>query len=275
MQWRYISKSFTTHQHAPSFAASLEQWKSSGKRGIWLKLSREQASLIPVAILEHSFEFHHSHPHYVQLVRWLPNVKSTLPHGPTHVVGVGAFVFDEQTQEVLVVKERKGPVTDIWKLPGGRCDIGEEVADAAVREVLEETSVRTRFHSLLCFREFVQAYFGATDLYFVMRLEPLTREIRIQENEIAECKWMPLEEFAALPYYGTTKTTTATKEATGDNNSNDNDNNSEDHIWSRVMKLERLSAQHRYEGMYRELLPSMSVMRDKRSVKNSIFHCKL
>jgi len=42
--------------------------------------------------------------------------------------------------------------------------------------------------------------FGS-DIYFVVLLKPITSEIRIQEDEISECKWMKLDEFLALPYY--------------------------------------------------------------------------
>jgi hypothetical protein len=31
-------------------------------------------------------------------------------------------------------------------------------------------------------------------------LKPTTHEIKIQESEIADCKWMPLSEFKELPY---------------------------------------------------------------------------
>ncbi len=33
------------------------------------------------------------------------------------------------------------------------------------------------------------------------KLKPLTQDITIQEEEIEACKWMPFEEFFALPYY--------------------------------------------------------------------------
>eukprot|EP01121_Diplochlamys_sp_Union-15-3_P014090 TRINITY_DN4454_c0_g1_i1.p1 TRINITY_DN4454_c0_g1~~TRINITY_DN4454_c0_g1_i1.p1 ORF type:complete len:139 (-),score=13.45 TRINITY_DN4454_c0_g1_i1:24-440(-) len=79
--------------------------------------------------------------------------------------------------------------------------LGEDICTAAVREVLEETGIKSEFKSLVCFRHHHNSFFGLSDLYFVCALTPLTEDIQIQEDEIAECKWMPVKEFMELPYY--------------------------------------------------------------------------
>ena len=55
-------------------------------------------------------------------------------------VGVGVIVFHEQ--EVLLVKRNKEPNKGQWSIPGGKQMIGETAADAAKRELLEETGVK-------------------------------------------------------------------------------------------------------------------------------------
>ena len=55
-------------------------------------------------------------------------------------VGVGVIVFHDQ--EVLLVKRNKEPNKDQWSIPGGKQMIGETAADAAKRELLEETGVK-------------------------------------------------------------------------------------------------------------------------------------
>ncbi len=55
-------------------------------------------------------------------------------------VGVGVIVFREQ--EVLLIKRNKEPNKGQWSIPGGKQIIGETVADAAKRELLEETGVK-------------------------------------------------------------------------------------------------------------------------------------
>ena len=66
------------------------------------------------------------------------NDKREYPNRP--YVGVGVIVFRDQ--EVLLVKRNKEPNKGQWSIPGGKQMIGETVAEAAQRELLEETGVK-------------------------------------------------------------------------------------------------------------------------------------
>ena len=69
--------------------------------------------------------------------------------------------------------------------------------DAVIREVREETGIRTQFDALVCFRHWHGYRYGKSDIYFVCRLSPLTHEITLQEEEIADGLWMPVDEYLA------------------------------------------------------------------------------
>ncbi len=57
-------------------------------------------------------------------------------------VGVGVIVFrDAGAEEVLLVRRGKAPSKGMWAPPGGRIEWGETVAEAAAREVREETGL--------------------------------------------------------------------------------------------------------------------------------------
>lgn len=56
------------------------------------------------------------------------------------VVGAGAVVLDDASR-LLVVQRGQPPGQGLWTLPGGRVERGERLADAAVREVREETGL--------------------------------------------------------------------------------------------------------------------------------------
>jgi len=58
------------------------------------------------------------------------------------VVAVGAIVFKQD--EVLLIRRGKEPNKGQWSLPGGRQELGETIAETAVREVAEETAVDVR-----------------------------------------------------------------------------------------------------------------------------------
>ncbi|WP_427137425.1 NUDIX hydrolase [Psychrobacillus psychrodurans] len=55
---------------------------------------------------------------------------------PTHIVAVGGIVENEQG-EILLVKTQHGG----WVYPGGQVEVGENLIDALVREVKEESGI--------------------------------------------------------------------------------------------------------------------------------------
>ena len=174
---------------------SLERWAADGYKVVWLELPVGSSALVPVAAAA-GFEYHHAKPHYALMTLQLAP-GSYIPPYATHYIGAGAVVLNER-DEILVVVERyrmgpsRGPG---YKLPGGALHPGEHLADGAVREVREETGVHARFESLACFRHWHGYRYEKSDIYFVCRLSALSTEITMQEEEIAECRWMPLRDF--------------------------------------------------------------------------------
>ncbi|CAH1450139.1 unnamed protein product [Lactuca virosa] len=128
-QWRQKKCSYTT---APNWL---------GKKGVWLKLSLEFASLVKPAVKQ-GFWYHHAEPTYLMLVYWIPETNHTLPSNASHRVGVAAFVVNSEG-EILVVQQKSGVFkgTGVWKLPTGSVEEGEDICTAAIREVKEETGV--------------------------------------------------------------------------------------------------------------------------------------
>ena len=182
---------FRTH-----LLASLKAWKTAGYRFVWLELPITKSAFIPVAV-EAGFYFHHSAHDYLMLGYKLEAEVAELPFA-SHYVGAGGVVLNE-ARELLVIREKvqrdKRPRP--FKLPGGYVHAGEHLADGVVREVWEETGIRAEFESVVCFRHWHANRFGKSDFYFVCRLTPLTFEITLQEEEITEARWMPVDEFLA------------------------------------------------------------------------------
>ncbi|KAL8259275.1 hypothetical protein R6Q59_027228 [Mikania micrantha] len=180
--------------------ASMIHWKQQGKRGIWIKLPIELVNLVEPAVKE-GFYYHHAEPKHLMLVHWIPETINTLPANASHRVGVGAFVMNEHG-EVLVVQEKSGKFqgTGIWKFPTGVVDEGEDICDAAVREVKEETGIDTKFVEILAFRQSHKSFFNKSDLFFMCMLQPISFDIQKQEREIEAAQWMAFEEYAAQAF---------------------------------------------------------------------------
>jgi 8-oxo-dGTP diphosphatase len=55
---------------------------------------------------------------------------------------VGAICIDE-ADRLLLIQRGHAPAEGLWSLPGGRVEPGETSQEAVIREVMEETGLRT------------------------------------------------------------------------------------------------------------------------------------
>ena len=175
---------------------TLEEWRRQNKKSGWFRIPIAQSSLIEVAA-EAGFEFHHAEGRSAVVKKWLrPEEEDKVPPLASHQVGTAGFVVDELGR-LLVIKERMHGTEAKWKLPGGMVDRGESFEQAACREVMEETGVRTNFESVLCLWHRHGLTWGTSDMYVVCCLAPTSTQIDIDPSEIADCMWMPMIDFLA------------------------------------------------------------------------------
>lgn len=104
--------------------ASLEEWTKERKRTIWFRVHLAHTDWVPI-LTKHGFIFHHAKEQFVMLYRWLPiDEKCNVPKYAHTILGVGGFVFNKETGEILVVKEKYAINKATWKLPGGYVEPG-------------------------------------------------------------------------------------------------------------------------------------------------------
>jgi 8-oxo-dGTP pyrophosphatase MutT (NUDIX family) len=98
--------------------------------------------------------------------------------------------------------------TGTWALPKGHIDPGESPAETAVREVLEETGVAGRLVEKLGDTRYVYMWQGEKIFkvvsFFLLRagrgrIGEIDEAMRI---EVAEARWLPLDEAPRLLSYG-------------------------------------------------------------------------
>lgn len=178
--------------------ASLQRWSELKMRAVWFKVDLKHSDWVPI-LAKNGFTYHNAQPEQVTMVRWLPKDEpNNIPRYAHNMVGVGAFVVNDKG-ELLVVQERfyRHPH---WKLPGGYVDPDEDLQDAAIREVKEETGVDTEFQSVVSFRHVHGANFGCSDIYFIVHLRPKTNEITMCNKELSACQWMKIQEYIDSPF---------------------------------------------------------------------------
>uniref|UniRef100_H0YUW5 Nucleoside diphosphate-linked moiety X motif 6 n=1 Tax=Taeniopygia guttata TaxID=59729 RepID=H0YUW5_TAEGU len=175
---------------------SVSQWRDEGRVAVWLHVPILQSSLVAVAASQ-GFAFHHAEQGSSTLTLWLGEEPSRLPGFATHQLGVAGAVLDERTGKVLVVQDRNKTI-NAWKFPGGLSNPGEDIGDTAVREVFEETGIKSEFKSILSIRQQHKhpGAFGKSDMYIICRMEPSSFHISFCQHECLRCEWMDLEELA-------------------------------------------------------------------------------
>ncbi len=177
---------------------SIAHWISKGNKSVWLALPVENSVYLPI-LIKHHFTIHHASAEKIVLSLWLkPGEKNILPRFTTHIVGVACLVIDKDNN-VLMVKERWGTERhNQCRLPGGGMEPYEDVATAAVREVKEETGIDTEFQAIVALRDggnWPYCMDVVSKFYVCCLLRPLTHDITMQESEIVDARWMPLDEF--------------------------------------------------------------------------------
>lgn len=109
-------------------------------------------------------------------------------------VCVGAVVVTDD--ELLVIRRGRGPAAGEWAVPGGRVRGGEMLAEAVVREVLEETGLEVVCGELLGVVERFDD--GRHFVILDYRATLLERQEPVAGDDAAEARWVPLVDVAEL-----------------------------------------------------------------------------
>lgn len=113
-------------------------------------------------------------------------------------LGSAVMMAVDEKKRVLLVRQYRLPAGDyLWELPAGKIDEGENAAQAAKRELIEETGLRakkwkklTTFYPSPGYVEEKMTIFLATDLT-EGKAQPM-------EDERIETRWFTKKEFAEL-----------------------------------------------------------------------------
>ena len=116
---------------------------------------------------------------------------------------VAAAVLVTENQRVLLVRRATEPFRGLWTLPAGFINGGEDPAEAAARECLEETGLNVRVmgvYDIVAGREHPR---GA-DFVIVYQAEVLSGEMKAEDDADA-VEWFDREHLPELAFRATQK----------------------------------------------------------------------
>nr|WP_106780627.1 NUDIX domain-containing protein [Lysinibacillus timonensis] len=109
-------------------------------------------------------------------------------------LGVAGVVINS-AGEWLVVNKKYSGLKGVWSLPAGFVQFGETADEAVVREIKEETGIDCQVSGLIGFRTGVIRHDISDNMaIFFCELNDENQEITIQEEELAEAKWLTVDE---------------------------------------------------------------------------------
>lgn len=117
------------------------------------------------------------------------------PVGPQPVVAVGAIIVDDGT--LLLVQRGNEPGRGKWSVPGGRVEPGEQLRQAVVREVREETGLAVIVGDLAGWVERIGADYHLVILDFFAGPVERRRDLTAGDDA-ADARWVPFAEVASL-----------------------------------------------------------------------------
>jgi len=108
---------------------------------------------------------------------------------------VSAVVIDDE--RLLLVRRGRGRAQGEWAVPGGRVQTGELLAEAVVRELLEETGIEGVCGNLIGVLELLDdAGPHQVVLGYLVTLMEATEPVA--GDDAAEARWVPLVDVAEL-----------------------------------------------------------------------------
>ncbi|MEM6902095.1 MAG: NUDIX hydrolase [Pseudomonadota bacterium] len=121
-------------------------------------------------------------------------------------VGVGAIVLRDDT--VLLIKRAKPPEAGRWSLPGGTLELGETCAEAAVREVAEETGIKAEALSILTAVDRIDCDEMGQVRYHYLLVDVVARYVSgepVAADDAADAQWVDLSDLDEMAIWSETK----------------------------------------------------------------------
>lgn len=130
--------------------------------------------------------------------------RSGREYPPAPIVGVAAVVV--RGSDLLLIRRKREPMRGRWSLPGGALELGETTAEGVVREIFEETGVRTQPVEIVATLDRIvrdednRVRFHYVLVEWLCVAEAESREALVCGDDAIEAKWVPRGEIFSAGY---------------------------------------------------------------------------
>ncbi len=104
-------------------------------------------------------------------------------------LGVGGVLWREN--KVLLVQRAYNPGKGVWTIPGGYVDQGEQIGEAIIREIQEETGLRSEPQALIALRDLPG---DKHDAYIVFLMHDLGGSLQAEPTEVSDLGFFSVEQ---------------------------------------------------------------------------------
>jgi len=111
---------------------------------------------------------------------------------------IKSFVLIEEDDHFLLIREAAKKWNGKWFLPGGRVDIGETPAQAAVREVKEEAGCDVTLKGIFYIRYHEKLFNKQISLFYCAKIKSDKIKTKADKHSL-EAKWFTYNEIRTLP----------------------------------------------------------------------------
>lgn len=124
-------------------------------------------------------------------------VKTIKENWMSHVIVLVVSVSIFSEDKVLMIRESKPNAFDKWNFPRGRIDYGEDILNAARREVKEETGLDVKLNCTTGVYNFISSTNNQVILFHFTG-EVIGGTLKLEEEVISEIKWVKTNELEEI-----------------------------------------------------------------------------
>lgn len=120
--------------------------------------------------------------------------KEWLKKNEYHIV-VHIWIVNDKGEILLTKRDPRKPKGNLWEATGGSVIAGETSLQGAIRETVEEIGLEFKEEDFKLIKTEVREHFNDIFDAFIVRANPKIEDLKYQEGEVVDSKWVTKKEY--------------------------------------------------------------------------------